>query len=63
MVAEQIMDWWLLYQHDPFGNERLDYRAWFASLRNWSAEGHLPTWPYMETPPTADEVAEALGRK
>jgi len=56
MTDEQLADWWLLYQCSPFGDEREDYRAWFASLRAWDAEGHVPTWPYMEQPISSDEL-------
>ena len=62
MSLEQLADWWLLYQHDPFGSQREDHRAWFASRGMWGAEGCLPEWPYMEPPVSADEIKEALGK-
>ena len=57
LTREQLADWWLYYQHDPWGERRADYRA-FCSQR--IAENAMPEWPYVEPPFTADEIQEAL---
>ena len=60
MTCEQIADWWMYYQCDPWGDQRDDYRAFFAS-RGTLSEDVQPEWPYFEAGFTPEEILAARG--
>ena len=56
MTSGELVDWWLAYHSEPWGDARADLRtaaglAIFAGVRGWQ-----PTWPYTET--DADIIAD-----
>lgn len=60
LTPEQLADWWLYYQCDPWGDQRADYRAFFAARAAYVEEA-TPDWPYIEPGFTAEELREATG--
>jgi hypothetical protein len=56
---EELYDWWLYFNCDPWGDIRDDYRAFFASHGSMSDEVK-PTWPYVDEPISAEEIAAAI---
>jgi len=62
MPAWQLLEWWLVYEEEPFGDAREDLRAWAHAIMSMGGRGLQLVWPYVEPEMTVDEVASEIDR-
>ena len=62
LTPRQIVEWWTLYQLEPWGDERDDLRMWATSAVIWGNEGVELRWPYIDAPMTEDEFRAEFDR-
>lgn len=62
MSAEELFEWWTLFNDEPWGEMRADLRAWAHACLSLGAKGIQLTWPY--TPPewTDDDIKAEMDR-
>lgn len=56
------MDWWALWEIDPWGEQRKDFRA-AAQMGSLVSNRIVWQWPYVETPEMIEEEFAQIARE
>jgi len=60
LTPRQLCDWWVMYQLEPWGEFRSDLREGASLMLAAGVDGATVNWPYLDQPPTADEIRQQM---
>ena len=58
LTAEQLFEWWMAWNDEPWGAERDDLRAWAHAGLMFGMKDLEPHWPYFPREWTVEEIRE-----
>lgn len=62
LTASQLLDWWALWDLDPWGQQRQDFRA-AAQINSLGSTRIVWQWPYYETREMIEEEFTAIAEQ
>jgi hypothetical protein len=62
LSARQLFEWWMVYNLEPWGETRADYRAWAQACVTAGSDDVRLAWPYVDAELTSEEMLEEMAR-